>query len=88
MRDAGACVKGVFDPLADSVVLTVGTVQVDLTQDTDAVPSPGGDLGGRAAGVQPQGQGGVSQVVGAAGECGGGQAGAEAAWRAACQARP
>jgi hypothetical protein len=62
MRDAGACVKGVFDPLADGVVLAVGAVQVDLMQDTGAVPSPGGDLGGRAAGVQPQGQGSVPQV--------------------------
>jgi len=77
MRDAGACVKGVFDPLADSVVLAVGAVQVDLMQDAGAVPGPGGDLGGRAAGVQPQRRGGVPQVIGAAGQRGGGQAGAE-----------
>jgi hypothetical protein len=37
--DAGACVKGVFDPLADGVVLAVGTVQVDLMQDTGLFPA-------------------------------------------------
>ena len=68
MRDAGACVKGVFDPLADGFFLAVGAVQVDLMQDTGAVPGPRGDLCGRAAGVQLQRQGGVPQVVGAAGE--------------------
>jgi hypothetical protein len=77
MRDAGAYVKGVFDPLADSIVQAVGAVQVDLLQDTGAVPGPRGDLRGRAACVQPQRQGGMPQVVGAAGECGGGQAGGE-----------
>ena len=77
MRDAGACVKGVFDPLADGVFLAVGAVQVDLMQDTGAVADPRGDLRGRAAGVQPQRQGGVPQVVGAAGERGGGQVRAE-----------
>ena len=30
MRDTGACVKGIFDPLADGVFLAVGAVQVDL----------------------------------------------------------
>jgi hypothetical protein len=51
MRDAGACVKGVFDPLADGVFLAVGAVQVDRRQDTGAVAGPRGDLCGRAAGV-------------------------------------
>ena len=77
MRDAGACVKGVFDPLADGVVLAVGAVQLDLMQDTGAVPGTGGDFGGRTAGVQPQRQGGVPQVVGAAGERSGGHLRAE-----------
>jgi hypothetical protein len=77
MRDAGACVKGVFDPLADGVVLAVGAVQVGLMQDTGAVPRPRGDLGARASGIQPQRQGGVPQVIGTAGQRGGGQAGAE-----------
>jgi hypothetical protein len=40
MRDAGACFKGVFDPLADGVFLAVGAVQADLMQDTGAVPGP------------------------------------------------
>jgi hypothetical protein len=66
-----------LDLLADGVVLAVGAVQVDLMQDAGAGPGPGGDLGGRAGGVEPQGQGGVPQVIGAAGERGGGQAGAE-----------
>jgi hypothetical protein len=52
MRDAGACVEGVVDPLADGVILAVGAVQVDLVQDAGAVPGPGGDLGGRAGGVE------------------------------------
>ena len=67
MRDAGACVKGVFDPLADGVVLAVGAVQVDLMQDTSAVPSPRGDLSGLPAGVQPHRQSGMPQVKGTAG---------------------
>jgi hypothetical protein len=52
MRGAGACVEGVVDPLADGVILAVGAVQVDLVQDAGAVPGPGGDLGGRAGGVE------------------------------------
>ncbi|HTQ93880.1 MAG TPA: hypothetical protein VMK84_30725 [Streptosporangiaceae bacterium] len=52
-------------------------MQVDLLQDARAVPGAGGDLGGRASGVQPQGQGGVPQVIGAAGERGDGQFRAE-----------
>ena len=46
-------------------------------QDAGAGPGPGGDFGGRAGGVEPQGQGGVPQVAGAAGGRGGGQGGAE-----------
>jgi len=59
MRGAGGCVEGVFDPLADGIVLAVGAVQADLIEDTGAVAGAGGNLGGRPAGVQPQGQGGV-----------------------------
>ena len=66
-----------MDLLADGVVPAVGAVQVDLMQDAGAGPGPGGDLDGRAAGVEPQRQGGVPQVIGAAGEGGGGQAGTE-----------
>jgi hypothetical protein len=48
-----------LDLLADGVVAAVGAVEVDLVQDAGAGPGPGGDLGGRAAGVEPQRQGGV-----------------------------
>ena len=51
---ACACVEGVFDLLADDIVLTVDAVQVDLVQDASAAARAGGDLGGRAAGVEPQ----------------------------------
>ncbi len=71
------CVEGVFDPLADDVFVAVDAVQVDLVQDAGAGTGPGGDLGGFPAGVQPQGQRGVPQVVGAAGYRGGGQVRAE-----------
>jgi hypothetical protein len=77
MRGAGGCGEGVFDPLADGILVAVGAVQVDLVKDAGTGPGPGGDLGGLAGGVQPQGQGGVPQVVGAAGQWRGGQAGAE-----------
>jgi hypothetical protein len=53
--------------------VTVDAVQVDVVQDAGAVACAGGDFGGRAAGVEPQRQGGVPQVIGAAGERGGGQ---------------
>ena len=59
MRDAGVCVEGVLDPLADVVVLAVGALQVDLIKDTGAVAGPRGDFGGLAARVEPQRQGGV-----------------------------
>ena len=64
-------------PVAQAGGRDVGAVQVDLMQDTGAVAGPRGDLRGRAAGVQPQRHGGVPQVVGAAGERGGGQVRAE-----------
>ncbi len=70
---SGVRIEGGLDPLADQVILAVGAVQVDVMQDTGAGPHPRGDLGGRAAGVQPSPQGGVPQVVRAAGERGGGQ---------------
>jgi hypothetical protein len=77
MRDACACVEGVYDPLADGVFVAVDAVQVDLVQDTGAGTGPGGDLGGFPAGGEPTGQRGVPQVVGAAGDRGGGQLRAE-----------
>jgi hypothetical protein len=39
MRGVGGCVEGVFDPLADGIVLAVGAVQADLIEDTGAVPA-------------------------------------------------
>jgi len=52
MRDAGACVKDVSNPLADGIVAAADAVQVNVAQDACAVPGPGGDLGGGAGGVQ------------------------------------
>src|SRR5439155_14112603 len=49
----------------DGVGLAVDAVGVDLEQDGDAVSGAAGDLGGRHPGVEPQGDGGVAQVVGA-----------------------
>src|ERR1043165_8184780 len=66
MRDAGGWVEGVFDLLADDVAPTVDAVCVDVLQDVDAVPGSGGDFGRRAGCAQPQGQGGMPQVVGSA----------------------
>ena len=60
------------DLLVEEVVLAVDAVAVDGEQDGDAVPGPGGDLGGVPAGVQPQRQGGVPLVLGAAGDPAGG----------------
>src|SRR5271165_5279602 len=63
--------EGVGDALVGGVGLSVDAVGVDLEQDGDAVPGAAGDFGGGDAGVQPQGHGGVAQVVGAAGQRGG-----------------
>jgi hypothetical protein len=63
--------EGVGDALVGGVGLAVDAVGVDLEQDRDAVPGAAGDFGGGDAGVQPQGDGGVPQVVGAAGQRGG-----------------
>src|ERR1017187_6793531 len=63
--------EGVGDALVGGAGLAVDAVGVDLEQDGDAVPGAAGDFGGRDPGVQPQGHGGVAQVVGAAGEGGG-----------------
>jgi hypothetical protein len=63
-------VEGAFDLPVGDVVLAVDAVGIDGKQHGDAVPSPPGDLGGCGPGIQPQGQGSVPQVVGAAGESG------------------
>ncbi len=64
--------KGVFDGLVGDLAVAGDAVGVDTEQDVDAVAGAGGDLGGRRAGGQPQGQGGVPQVVRAAGQRRGG----------------
>ncbi len=70
-------VEGSFDLPVGDVVLAVDAVGVDGEQGGDAVPGPPRDLGGGGVGVQPQGQGGMPQVVGAAGESGGDSRGPE-----------
>ena len=77
LRGARAGVKGVFDPLAADIFLAADAMHIDALQDVHAGARAGGDLGGRAAGVQPQGQGCVPQVVRAAGQWGGCLGGAE-----------
>jgi hypothetical protein len=59
------------------VLLAMEAVGVDGLQDAGAVAGAGGDLGRRGACVQPQRQGGVPQVVGAASQAGGSQGEAE-----------
>jgi len=43
---AGVCAEGVFDALADDVVLAVDALRVDAFQDLHAISRAGGDLGG------------------------------------------
>ena len=76
--------EGAGDALVDGVVLAVDAVGVDLEEDGDAVPGPARYLSRRHAGVEPQRDGGVAQVVGAARQRGIGWAGVSAAARAAC----
>lgn len=58
--------------VVEEVVAAMDAVGVDGEQDRDAVSGPPGDLGGLSSGVKLQRQGGVTQVVGAAGEPAGG----------------
>jgi hypothetical protein len=74
-----ACAEGVSDLLVEVLVVAVDAVGVGGEQDVDAVAGAGGDLGGFAAGVEPEGEGGVAQVVGPSGEGSGGEFGAEGA---------
>ena len=46
--------EDVVDLLVEEVVVAVDAVAVDGEQDRDAVPGPGGDLGGVSSGIQPQ----------------------------------
>src|ERR1700730_12070785 len=70
-------VEGTLDLPVGDVVLAVDAVGVDGEQHGDAVPGPLRDLGGGGGGVQPEGQGGMPQVVRAAGEGGGSRRGPE-----------
>jgi len=81
-------VEGTLDLPVGDVVLAVDAVGVDGKEHGDAVPGPLCDLGGGGAGVQPEGQGGMPQVVGAAGKSGGSRREPEGLARAACQVRP
>ena len=56
--------ESVLDLLVGDLFLAVDAVGVDGQGRGDYLPGPGAD-------VQPQGQGGVSQVIGAAGQPGG-----------------
>jgi len=60
-------VEGSFDLPVGDVILAVDAVRVDGEQHGNAVPGPLRDLGGGGTGVQPEGQGGVSQIVRAPG---------------------
>jgi len=58
--------EGVGDALVGGLGPPVDAVDVDLGQDGDAVPGAAGDLGGGHFGVEPERDGGVAQVAGAA----------------------
>ena len=88
MRDAGGWVEGAFDLLADDVAPAVDAVCVDVLQDVDAVPGSGGDFGRGAGCAQPQGQGGMPQVICATSERRSGQFRAERYLAASRQTRP
>src|ERR1700720_2515770 len=77
MPGAATRAESFLDPLAGDVLLAVDAMHVDGLQDADAVPSPCGDYAGRGARAQPEGQGGVPQVVRPQGERGAGQNWAE-----------
>ena len=57
----GRC-RGVFDPLADGVVVAVDAVEVNVLEDACGVARVSGDFGERAAGGERQGS--IPQVVG------------------------
>ena len=54
----------VLDAAAGGLVLAVDALRVHLEDDVHAVPGPSRNLRCRNAGVEPQGDGGVPQVVG------------------------
>jgi hypothetical protein len=61
-------VESIADALAGGAGLAVDAVGVDLEQDGDAVASAARDFGGGNAGVKPQRDSGVAEVIGAAGQ--------------------
>jgi hypothetical protein len=60
-------VEGVADALVGGTGLAADAVGLDLEQDGDAAARAARDLGSGHVGAQPQGFGGVPQIVGAAG---------------------
>jgi hypothetical protein len=56
----------VFDPSLGGLVLAIKALGIDLEKYVDAVARPLRDLGGGDAGIEPGGEAGVTQVVGAA----------------------
>ena len=77
MQGAAVRVEGVFDLSADDVFPPVDAVHVDVLQHVHAVARTGSDLGGCAGRIQPQGQGGMPQVIWATSERRSGQFRAE-----------
>jgi hypothetical protein len=67
VRSVTAVVEGVADALVGGTGLAADAVGVDLEQDGDAAARAARDLGSGHVGAQPQGFGGVPQIVGAAG---------------------
>ena len=65
-RRLSGCVEGIADALVGRSGLAVDAVGIDLQQDGDAVTGAAGDLRGGHPGVEPQGNGGVPQVIRAA----------------------
>jgi hypothetical protein len=67
--DRGVCAAEEFlDALVGDFLLAVDAFGVDAQEDLDTVAGPLGDLGGSDAAVEPEGDCGVPEVVGAAGE--------------------
>jgi hypothetical protein len=81
-------VEGMLDLPAGDVVLAINAVGVDGQQHGDAVHGSLRDLGGGRAGVHPEGQGGVPQVVGRRARAVAAAAGPSTWVRAVCQVRP
>ena len=88
MRDTGACVKGVFDPLADGVFLAVGAVDVHVVQDAGAVLGRAATSAGVPLAFSHSDRAAWRRSYGRRASAVAARCGPSAAWRAACQARP